>query len=149
MDKAPGMWPALYSSTGRTSKTVTAPFLTSSRSALRSTGSIPSLPSRKRAEKLTDRLIGQPVDNKLTLFFGRHQAGCPQDLQMLGGIGDGQTGFFRQNLYSSPTLAKQIQQLQSFRAGNRFSDACKLFVNFILKRTIWVFHIRPFKYSID
>jgi hypothetical protein len=55
---------------------------------------MPSLPSRAL------------LDNVQALFFGRHQTGCPQNLQMLGGIGDGQIGFFSQNFDGPRPLAK-------------------------------------------
>jgi hypothetical protein len=83
------------------------------------------------------------------LFLCRHQACGTQNLQVLGGIGDGQAGFFGQNLDGSRSLAKEVKELQTFGTGNRLANAGKLFINRILKSTVWIFHYIILKYSID
>jgi len=88
------------------------------------------------AVKFTDGLIGQAVNHKQSHFFGFHQARGPQNLQVLGGIGDSQAGFFGQNLDRSFPLAQAVQQFQSFRTGNRLADTGKLLIDGILKKPV-------------
>ena len=59
----------------------------------------------------------------------------PQDLQVLGGIGDADSGLFGKGFYGARALAQQLQQLDPLGRRGGFPNAGKLFIHTILQLT--------------
>ncbi len=91
-------------------------------------------------EEFANGLVGEAVGHEQPHLFGLHQASCPENLQMLGGVGHAQACFFGKNLHRPFPLAKEIQKFQSLGTGNRFSNASKLLIDGILKGSIRIPH---------
>jgi hypothetical protein len=66
----------------------------------------------ERRQHIENCVIGEAVANELTGAPRGHESSAPQMLQVLGGVGDRQTGFLRQNLDGALTLAELLQQLK-------------------------------------
>ena len=73
-----------------------------------------------------DGVVRQAVEHELGLPPRRDEAGTPQVLQMLRGVGDRKPRTLRQRLHAALALGDELQQLEAVLIGDRLGDGGEL-----------------------
>src|SRR5262249_9833401 len=72
------------------------------------------------------RVIGKRVENKFAIAPRRDEAGAPQMLKVLGGIGDRNPAALRKIFHRPLTLGDEFQQLKAVLMAERLGDSGEL-----------------------
>jgi hypothetical protein len=132
------MWPAAYSSVGRTSMTVAVPALTRSSSCSRVRWSVSSGPEVGGAglvgggpvgagDLLQQRVQGgdvvadETVVDAHAVAAGGDESGLPEGLQVGGGGGQAESGGLGEGVDAALALGEQVEQFQAFAVGQRLA----------------------------
>ncbi len=87
----------------------------------------------QREPQIEHVLVGEVVERLGALAFRLHKAGLPQDLQVLRDVCDRHVCLGSERLYVSRALGKQVQQLQTSRAGQGVADTGEFRVDLSLE----------------
>ncbi len=86
--------------------------------------------------------MGNAINDSTADLAGLYEVSTTQDLQVLGGVCEGETGFPGEFLDGSGTLAEQFEQREAFRATERLTDACDFGIHGIFQRILLLTHVQ-------